>query len=136
MDLPLKQQVFDFEYVTELGKKYDGQFTVLCSLNIGQKHALELEKTRLLGNFAEPTPGLEGLAIVLSNLRAKVVDAPNWWMQSSGGATVEDEDALVALYRKLQEVEQKWKNDLLDKAKKAQENQAPATAPAAASPQS
>ena len=121
MDLPLKQKVFDFEYVTDLGKKYDGRFTVLCSLNIGQKHMLELEQTRLLGNYASPTPGLEGLALVLANLRAKVVDGPNWWTQSNGGLAIEDEDALVSLYRKLQEVELTWKNDLLEKAKKAQE---------------
>jgi len=139
MDLPLKQQVFDFEHTTDLGKKYDGTFTVLCSLNIGQKHALELEKTRLLGNFASPTAGLEGLAICLSNLRIKILNGPNWWLQSSGGATIEDEDALVALYRKLQEVEDKWKDDLLDKAKKAQESQATPAAPSSplpATPQS
>jgi len=141
MDLPLKHQVFDFEHTTDLGKKYDGTFTVRCSLNIGQKHALELEKTRLLGNYAAPSAGLEGLAIVLSNLRAKVMDGPNWWMQSSGGANIEDEDALVALYRKLEETETKWKTDLLDKAKKAQESQAStltptATAAPATSPQS
>jgi len=129
MDLPLKQQVFNFEFTTDLGKKYDGQFTVLCSLNIGQKHALELEKTRLLGNFAAPTAKLEGLAICLSNLRSKILDGPNWWMQSSGGATIEDEDALVALFRKLQEVEDKWKEDLMEKAKKAQESQATPASP-------
>lgn len=131
MDLPLKHQVFDFEYITELGKKYDGQFTVRCSLNIGQKHAMELEKSRLLGNFASPTAGLEGLAIVLSNLRHKVIDGPPWWTQSNGGANIEDEDALVALFRKLEETEIKWKTDLLDKAKKAQESQALTATPAA-----
>ena len=117
MDLPSKQQVFDFEYVTDYGKKYDGQFTVLCSLNMGQKHTLELEKTRLLGNYINPTEGLIGLAIVLSNLRVKVIDGPAWWTQSNGGATIEDEDALVALFNKLQEAEGKWKMDLLEKAK-------------------
>lgn len=132
MDLPLKHKVFDFEYTTEMGKKYDGTFTALCSLNVGQKHALELEKTRLLGNYPEPTEGLLGVALVLSNLRAKIVDAPNWWMQSNGGASIEDEDALVALYRKLEEVEAQWKTDLLDKAKAAREKtqETPAATPA------
>ena len=121
MDLPLKQRIFDFDYTTEFGKKYDGQFTVLCSLNMGQRHMLELEQTRLLGNYAAPTAGLEGIALVLSNLRVKIVDGPNWWLQSAGGTNIEDEDALVTLYRKLQEAEVAWKNDLLEKAKKAQE---------------
>jgi hypothetical protein len=121
MDLPAKQQIFDFEHVTELGKKYDGQFTALCSLNVGQKHMLELEKTRLLGNFPNPTDSLDGIAIILSNLRAKLIDGPPWWTQSGGGYNIEDEDALVALYSKLLDVEAKWKTDLKEKALKLKE---------------
>jgi len=140
MDLPAKQQVFDFEYVTELGKKYDGQFTVLCSLNVGQKHMMELEKTRLLGNFPNPTDSLDGIAIILSNLRAKLLDGPPWWMQSGGGYNIEDEDALVSLYRKVLDVEVKWKADLKEKAQKLKEktevSQAQAPAPAATPSQS
>jgi hypothetical protein len=119
MDLPSKKQVFDFEHTTELGKKYEGQFTVLCSLNIGQKHALELEKTRLLGNYSNPTDGLSGIAIVLSNLRIKVLDGPAWWMQSMGGANIEEEEVLVNLYQKIQEAEIKWKTDLMEKSKES-----------------
>jgi hypothetical protein len=119
MDLPSKERTFDFEHVGEdTGKKYDGRFTVLCSLNIGQKHALELEKTRLLGNYANPTDGLAGLSIILANLRAKIVDAPEWWKQSNGGASVEDESALVVLYRKVQEAEFEWKEELKKKTQK------------------
>jgi hypothetical protein len=120
MDLPLKEKTFDFEHVGETtGKEYKGRFTVLCVLNVGQKHGLALEKTRLLGNYPNPTDDLAGLAIILANLRAKVLDAPEWWKQSNGGANLDDEDALVVLYRKVQEAEFQWKEDLKKKTQPA-----------------
>lgn len=119
MDLPSKEKTFDFQHTGETtGKEYVGRFTVLCVLNVGQKHALSLEKTRLLGNYQNPTDDLAGLAIILANLRAKVVEAPEWWKQSQGGALIEDEDALVVLYRKIQEAEFEWKEELKKKSQK------------------
>lgn len=119
MDLPLKERSFELDHVgADTGKEYKGQFTVLCTLNVGQKHALALEKTRLLGNHANPTDDLAGLSIILANLRAKIVEAPEWWKQSQGGATIEDEDALVIIYRKVQEAEALWREDLKKKTQK------------------
>jgi hypothetical protein len=119
MDLPSKEKTFDFDHVGDLtGKEYKGRFTVLCVLTVGQKHALALEKTRLMGNYVNPTDDLSGFAVILANLRAKIVDAPEWWKQSAGGATLEDEDALVVLYRKVVEAEIEWKEDLKKKTQK------------------
>ena len=117
MDLPDKNSVFDFDHVGELtGKRYEGQFSVKCVLNIAQKHALELEKTRLLGNFANPTDGLSGLAVLLSNLRHRISDGPEWWKQSSGGSSLEDEDVLIELYDKVMAAEVEWREKLKKKA--------------------
>ena len=119
MDLPSKEKTFAFKQTGETtGKEYDGQFTVRCILNVGQKHGLALEKTRLLGNYEAPTDDLAGLAIILANLRAKIIDAPEWWKQSNGGALVEDEDVLVMLYRRIGEAELEWKEDLKKKTQK------------------
>lgn len=124
MDLPLKEKTFEFDHVGEdTGKEYKGRFTVLCTLTVGQKHSLALEKTRLLGNYANPTDDLAGLAIILANLRAKIVDAPEWWKQSQGGAAVEDESALVVLYRQVQEAEFQWKEELKKKTQKTDPTQ-------------
>jgi len=121
MDLPSKESVFDFDHTgVDTGKRYEGQFKVLCLLDMGQKHRLELEKTRLLGNYANPTDGLAGIAIILANLRVKIVDAPEWWKQSNGGYNVQDEDALVALYDKVLEAEVEWRKQMIEKGKKAQ----------------
>lgn len=126
MDLPSKESAFDFDHTgLDTGKRYEGQFKVLCLLDMGQKHRLELEKTRLLGNHANPTDGLAGIAIILANLRVKIIDAPEWWKQSNGGYNIQDEDALVALYDKVLASEAEWRNKMMEKGKKAQEASPP-----------
>jgi hypothetical protein len=80
---------------------------------------MEIEKTRLLGNFANPTDELYGLAVVLATLRTKIIDAPEWWKQSSGGAAFEDEDMLSDLYNKVQDTERQWKDEMTKKVQPA-----------------
>ena len=121
MDLPSTQTVIDFDFTSDLGKKYDGQFTVLCLLNMRQKHLLELEKTRLLGNYANPTDELAGIAVILANLRHRIVDGPTWWQQSDGGYNLTDIDVLTSLYNKVLGAETEWRNKLKEKTKKLQE---------------
>lgn len=122
MELPKNEETFDFHHVgQDTGNEYAGQFSVLCVLNMAQKHAMELEKTRLMGNYPTPTPGLEGIATALATLRAKIVKAPNWWTQSSGGLDIMDEDALVMLYNEVEKAGRLWREKLKEKGKKAQE---------------
>jgi len=127
MDIPNPQKIFYFDYTTEFGNKYEGQFIVKCNLTIGEKHVLESEKSRLLGPHANPTDELVGIAVILSNLRVKIIEAPNWWTQSKGGTTIQEEDLLAELFSKLQEAEIEWKKDLLKKAKPAQEEKTPSS---------
>ena len=126
MDLPKIESVFEFDFVSEIGQKYQGTFTVLSVLDIGQKHRLELEKTKLLGNYQSPTDGLVGITIILAALRIKIIDGPDWWKQSRGGYDVKDEDALVALYDKVQAAEGEWREKLKEMGKKAQTPSNPA----------
>ncbi len=121
MDLPDTQSAFDFTFTSDLGKKYDGQFTVNCLLNMRQKHMLELEKTRLLGNYPNPTDELAGIAVILANLRGRIVDGPNWWTQSDGGYNITDIDVLTALYNKVLATEAEWRTKLKEKTKKLPE---------------
>jgi hypothetical protein len=121
MDLPSTQTTFDFEFVSELGKKYEGRFTVHCLLNMRLRHLLELEKTRLLGNYLNPTDSLGDLAILLANLRNRIIDGPPWWTQSDGGYNISDFDALVELHSKVLNAEVEWRNKLKEKTKKLSE---------------
>lgn len=124
MDLPATQSVFDFTFTSDLGNKYDGRFTVKCVLDLRTRHQLELEKTRLLGNYPNPTDELAGIAIVLATLRTRIVDAPEWWKQSDGGYNLMDLDVVTALFNKVKDVEFEWRVKLKETAKKAQEQTA------------
>ena len=121
MDLPSTQSAFDFNFTSDLGKKFDGQFVVTCLLTMRQKHLLELEKTRLLGNHPNPTDELAGIAVILANLRHRIVDGPTWWTQSEGGYNISDIDTLTALYDKVLIAESEWRTKLKEKTKKLQE---------------
>ena len=120
MDLPKNEAIIDFDEVGETtGKKYDGRFTTVCILNMGKKHQLELEKTRLMADFTNPTDGLFGIATILANLRVKVTDGPNWWKQSGGGLDIEDEDVLIKLYKCVLDKEIEWRDAVKKKVQEA-----------------
>ena len=129
MDLPSTQTVIDFEFTSDLGKKYEGQFTINCLLNMRQKHLLELEKTRLLGNYPNPTDELAGISVILANLRNRIVDGPPWWTQSDGGYNIPDIDALTKLYDEVLKAESEWRIKLKEKAKKLQDPTPATTSP-------
>jgi hypothetical protein len=117
MELPKNEATFDVDLQGDTTfKQYQGQFTCRCVLTMGQKHAMELEKSRLLGSYVNPTGELEGLAQAFAALRAKVVEGPEWWKQSMGGATISDENILVELYNKVDKAEKEWRQKVKDLA--------------------
>jgi hypothetical protein len=120
MELPKREHVFNFDYKDVLGKRHEGSFTCKVNLNIQDKHAVELERTRLQGNYANPTDTLAGIARILANLRVRIIikDAPPWYQQSEGGALL-DEDVLVALFDKVDEGDRLWRESLTKQAEVA-----------------
>lgn len=126
MELPKNEASFDVDVQGDTTfKQYQGQFTVRCVLSMGQKHAMELEKSRLLGSYTNPTDELEGLAIIFASLRAKVIEAPEWWKQSMGGATVNDENVLIELYNQAEKAEKEWRQKVKDLANPSTNSQSP-----------
>lgn len=105
----------------DTGQKYEGTFTVRCLLDMGGRHAEELEKTRLLADYANPSSGLYGIAITLSKLRARIIESPEWWKQSSGGTNILDENIILHLYDECLRLEQEWRSDLKKRAEKPEE---------------
>lgn len=124
MELPKKERTFYFKHDGELGFVYEGHFTIKCRLNVAERYSLELEKSRLLADMANPTNGLLGTSVALSTLRTKIVDGPNWWKQGNG-LMLEDEDTLFLLYEEVEKESEKWRKDLESaaKAKDTKENQ-------------
>ena len=120
--LPKNEKTFDIELTGEdTGVTYKGQFTVLCILDMAGRHRLELEKTRLMADYANPSRGLFGIATSLATIRAKVVSAPDWWKNEDDGAGIKDENVIFAIFDKCIEMENQWRKELKDSAAEAKE---------------
>jgi len=121
MDLPQNEKTFEFSHVgLATGKKYDGKFTVKCILNMFDKREIELEKSRLRADIANPTNLLSSLSHILANLRIRIIKAPTWWEQSLGGFDILDEDAIIALFDKVMAQEDLWHEELKALSKKGE----------------
>ena len=55
--------------------------------------------------------------MILANLRVRITDGPEWWKQSAGGGTIQDEAVIVTLYDKVMEAEAVWRKKLKDQTK-------------------
>jgi hypothetical protein len=118
--LPKNEKTFDLEIIGEdTNIKYSGQFTVKCVLNMSGKHSLALEKTRLMADYANPSRDLAGIAISLATIRAKIISAPAWWKNNDNGALIMDENVIMAIYDKCEEMEVQWRAELKAQAGEA-----------------
>ena len=123
--LPKNERTFDVDIEGDTtGVKYKGQFTVVCVLDMAGKHALELEKTRLMADYANPSRGLSGIAISLATIRTKVVSSPDWWKNLDDGASVRDENVIFDVYDRCNEMEKQWREELKKSSEEA-EKEAP-----------
>jgi len=125
--LPKNERTFSIDVVGETtGIQYKGEFVAKCVLNMAGKHAMELEKTRLMADYANPSPGLMGIAISLATVRAKVLKGPEWWTSSNNGADIIDENVIFAIFDECIKIETDWKAVLKKRAEEAQKGNAQA----------
>jgi len=121
--LPKKEKSFTISQAgLTTGHKYEGTFEVICCLSMGQRHSEAAEKTRLMGDYANPDADLYSLATTLATLRVRIQDSPEWWKQSNGGTDILDEEIINLLWEKTVGAEADWRKELKDKAEKAQGN--------------
>lgn len=111
--LPKIEKSFDLDYKGLItGLEYKGTFTVRCILNIGQKHAVELEKSRLMADQRNPTNGLVSIAVTLAEIRGRIIEAPAWWKDSKAATDFLDEDVIYEVFNRCLEIEDQWKAEL------------------------
>ena len=119
--LPKQEATFEFNETDEYGIVYKGEFVVRCVSDIGTRHRVELEKTRMMADYANPSPGLVALADSLAEIRGRIVKAPDWWTQDlDNGALLLDSGILYKLYDKCMECEKAWKASVIQKGAEAQ----------------
>lgn len=111
--LPKNERSFDIDVIGDAtGVQYKGTFTAKCILNMAGRHAMELEKTRLMSDYANPSAGLAGISITLATIRAKVIEGPAWWKDSDGGSTIIDDNVLIYIYDEIAKLESAWRKEL------------------------
>jgi hypothetical protein len=111
--LPKIEKTFEIEVEGETtGIKYEGKFTSKCVLSLADKQSLELEKSRLTADYANPSGKLYAMATMVSSLRARLVEFPEWWKEVGNGSDLLDENVLVDIFDKCEDLALEWKNDL------------------------
>ena len=117
--LPKKEKTFNIDLKgDDTLAEYKGDFTVRCVLGMAQRHSLELEKTRLMADYANPSQGLRSISIALANVRARIVESPKWWRDLNNGGDILDENIVFDLYAECLKAEDEWR----DKVKKLSED--------------
>lgn len=125
MDLPKNERTFYFDEEGDATlAPYQGEFTVICVPDMRARRAIEVEKSRLSADVANPTDNLAGLSIILANLRVRIVEGPKWWEESLGGFNIRDENISVLLYDKVIEQEDLWRAELRERVNPKKEEDA------------
>ena len=120
--LPKNDRSFSISVVGDTtGEKFEGQFSTKCILNMTEKHSKELEKTRLMADYANPSASLAGIAEILSTIRVKLTKWPDWWSNLDYGSKILDENIIVAIYDEVQALERAWRAEVRKKAEETKE---------------
>lgn len=115
--LPKLEKTFTIDLVGETtGLEYKGQFTAKCVLSIRDRQAIELEKSRLTADYANPSGTLFAIASMVSTLRAKLIEFPDWWKEVGLGSDLLDENVLIEVYEKTEDIAKEWKESLKKQA--------------------
>lgn len=113
MDLPKNEKSFQLTHTGEItGKKYEGTFTVKCMLNLADKRRLEIERSAISADLGNPTNNLSAIATVVSHLRVRVLNAPDWFKQSIQTLDILDEDVFFEIYSVALSKADEWLNEV------------------------
>jgi hypothetical protein len=123
MDLPKNEKSFYFRHVGELtGRVYEGDFVTKCVLNLSDKRFLEVEKSSLTLDLSNPSGNLSAIGNVVANLRVRIIDAPDWFVQLISSLDVLDDELFFEIYSKCLELSDQWITELKGKAAKDDES--------------
>jgi hypothetical protein len=92
---------------------------------MAEKHSKELEKTRMMADYANPSGSLAGIAEILSTVRAKLVKWPDWWANLDFGSKILDENVVVTIYDEIQNLENEWRSEIRKKVDESKEKETP-----------
>lgn len=124
--LPKRQKSFDLDLTGEsTDLQYKGTFTVKVGLSMQEQHTVELERTRMMADYKNPSPGLMRIAIALSDLTVRIVESPSWWRETGNGYDILDRNVVEEIFIKSMDAETEWKKAIKKKAEEAREEVRP-----------
>jgi hypothetical protein len=99
------------------GEKYRGEFKAKPRLT----HREQLQRDRIRRELIGPDPSNAEVralkqAEILSELAVRIVKAPSWWTESSGGLDLEDDAVLAEVYKQAMKAEEELLKALKEKA--------------------
>lgn len=101
-------------------EEFSGTFKVRPILTQAQQIDRDNLVKELLGGSMKDASGRAlSQALLIAETRVRVVDAPGWWKESRGGMDLIDEEILAAVFDKCMETEQKWRQEVKERAEKA-----------------
>ena len=114
--LPNSNKVLNLKVVGETtGLEYEGKFVVKRALSIKDKQSIELTKTRITEDTANPSNSLFAIASMVALLRARLVEYPEWWKELGFGSELLDENVLIELFDKSENLALEWRQSLQPK---------------------
>lgn len=122
MKLPNLESTFAIsEKGDETGHQYIGTFTVKCILSKREEFLADARRRELLGAMADDaTVTVRGNAFALSQLFVRIVDAPEWWVESDNGADLYDNNVIAEVFAKALEAADEWRKKISGEADKAE----------------
>jgi hypothetical protein len=111
--LPKLEKSFEIDMVgEETGVPYVGQFVTKCVLSIQDKQLIELQKSRMSADLANPSGRLFAISTMLSSLRVRLIETPEWWKDLDDGAKILDEEVIVQIFEQCEAKAQEWKDEV------------------------
>jgi hypothetical protein len=82
-----------------------GEFTVKTKLSWRDQLNMDKMRRELLGPDPQgASQDAVAQAVILSELAARLTDAPKWWTESKGGIDLYDDNVLTAIYEKVRKI--------------------------------
>ena len=114
---------------TESGVTYTGDF-VYKRPNIAERSLIESMRVRLNGDLKTLNPDIAINNEALAHLKFTIKEAPTWWADSNGGASLHDENVLFEIYNRVIQYEAVWRQKVYGgKAEDVNEGSQPTTTP-------
>lgn len=116
-------KVIDFNTIgRDTGQAYNGKFKIKAVLSRRDRFAADLRRREIIGaNGESALSTLQGEAFMLGRLYVSILEAPDWWTNSTGGLDLNDENVIAELFEEALKAEKEQMEAVQNKAAEALE---------------